>query len=333
MAKRIVIVGAGWYGLYLAKILLKKGILDAEITIIDKNRSIFEESSRYNQCRLHLGFHYPRSFETRQLCMDGFFRFINEFPDVSYDIPENSYVISDSSILDYQTYCAIFSHEGYEFDVRNRIGIRHGKGIVVTERGIDPMKAKQHFENELIGRVQFMFAHTVIGCYDKHLELLTENNTKLTVDFDMCYDCSNFQAPIGPQPNVVFEKTITLLYHYRKLECVFGALTVMDGPFFSIFPYDLNQQIYTLTHVKYTIINDTDWTLEKVRAEMENEVIEYYPDFPTDFEYRGFFISPKTKPVSRSDSRHLLISHVSPSITRVSCGKITGIFQMVDTIL
>jgi L-2-hydroxyglutarate oxidase LhgO len=34
-----------------------------DVTIFDKNKHLFLETSNNNQNRLHMGYHYPRSFE------------------------------------------------------------------------------------------------------------------------------------------------------------------------------------------------------------------------------------------------------------------------------
>lgn len=336
LSPKIVIIGAGWYGLYLAKKMLALS-LNGTITIVDRCSDIFESASRYNQCRLHLGFHYPRSAETRKLCRDGFQRFMEEFGDVTYEIPNNFYAIAENSLLDFDSYCAIFAHERYDFEVSSFPALHQTdqRVLMVRERAIDPLKAKCHFQAALEGKVRFLLGCTVTGVVDEpdRRQVLLSSNSSL--DFDKCYDCTNFQAPIGLAVAVAFENTITLLYRRRK-NVAFGALTIMDGPFFSIFPY-ADGNIYSLTHVKYTVVqgNVSATTASETRSAMEQDVCQYYTTFLEDFDYVGYFFSPKTKPTTRSraDSRHLMIVQLSPNVTRVSCGKITGIFQMTDALI
>ena len=56
--KKILIVGAGWYGCHLGLYLKEKGF---NISIFEKKSDIFLGSSGKNQFRLHQGYHYPRS--------------------------------------------------------------------------------------------------------------------------------------------------------------------------------------------------------------------------------------------------------------------------------
>jgi hypothetical protein len=333
---KIVIIGAGWYGLYIA---LKK-VAD-EVVIIERDAEIFTGASRHNQCRLHQGFHYPRSFETRRLCRMGFDRFMEEFPQLTYTIERNWYMVSEDSLLDLETYLAIFSHEGYDYKLvpawQNRIAIE------VTERGIDPAATASFFAANL-PHVVWRFNHNVdtidaeAGQVRGQKQGLGEAEAEAFCEsFDFCYDCTNLQVPwnslVGlPQQlniiDVVYEQTTTLLYK-KTGETPFGALTIMDGPFLSIFPYDLQNSIYSLTHVVYSPYQPhLSDNLETLRARMETDACKYYPGFLSHFEYVGYFKSPKTKPVSRSDSRKLLQLRVAPNVERISCGKITGIFQL-----
>ena len=66
---KIAIIGAGWFGCHIAYELMNDG---HEIKIYEKENDIFLGASGFNQNRLHLGFHYPRSFITREQSKKGF---------------------------------------------------------------------------------------------------------------------------------------------------------------------------------------------------------------------------------------------------------------------
>lgn len=346
--KKIVIVGAGWYGLYIAQRL--SGSANTMITIIDKEKTIFAGASTYNQCRLHLGFHYPRSHETRRLCKSGFEMFMSEFGHLTYAIPDNWYVIAQESVLDFETYRGIFEHEQYAFETRAvdakiLCNVDSSTVISVAERGIDPVKAAAHFSELLMHKrsnVTFLFQHevTAIDCVLNVVNVMSTGcSTTTAIPFDYCYDCTNFRVPnviggIGVTPDVLYEQTITLLYTVGRHPMSsglynstkpFGALTVMDGPFFSIFPYNNDSSIYSLTHVKHSAKGHFTPSL---KIDIEADVVRYFPTFHEHFTYVGWFGSPKTKPISNSDSRRLLQLRVAPNVERISCGKITGIFLL-----
>ena len=94
---KIIIIGGGWYGCYSALLLQDK----YEIILIEKNNDIFNESSYYNQNRLHLGYHYPRNYKTRNLCKNGYNKFLKKFEKLNIvnKINNNYYLISNESFI------------------------------------------------------------------------------------------------------------------------------------------------------------------------------------------------------------------------------------------
>ena len=66
---KIAIIGAGWFGCHLASELKNDG---HSILLFEKEKDIFAGASGNNQNRLHLGYHYPRSYITREQSKKGF---------------------------------------------------------------------------------------------------------------------------------------------------------------------------------------------------------------------------------------------------------------------
>lgn len=120
------------------------------------------------------------------------------------------------------------------------------------------------------------------------------------------------------------------------------AYTVMDGPFFSLYPYDPQQQTYTLTSVPHGVV----WrgrsladapapaavNVKNVRAAVELQTIALMPQFPAMFAYDHAFFSWKTKPVTSTDDRAVRITE-RPYGLHVWGGKITGMFEAADAVL
>ena len=68
--KKVLIIGAGWFGCHLLKLKQKKIFFkNFEKTIV------FSSQSGFNSNRLHMGFHYPRASKTRHQCVNGFVNF------------------------------------------------------------------------------------------------------------------------------------------------------------------------------------------------------------------------------------------------------------------
>jgi L-2-hydroxyglutarate oxidase LhgO len=57
--ENIIVIGTGWYGCHITTIL-KQYPDKFTITMIDSKNDIFDNSSYYNQNRLHYGYHYSR---------------------------------------------------------------------------------------------------------------------------------------------------------------------------------------------------------------------------------------------------------------------------------
>lgn len=71
-----IVVGAGIYGLYAAKILAEKGI---KVAVAEYDDEPFQRASYINQARVHNGYHYPRSVSTANKLAKYYQRFNEEF--------------------------------------------------------------------------------------------------------------------------------------------------------------------------------------------------------------------------------------------------------------
>ena len=54
----VIIIGGGFFGVSLALFL---GTITKKVILIERENDILNRSSKYNQARVHTGFHYPRS--------------------------------------------------------------------------------------------------------------------------------------------------------------------------------------------------------------------------------------------------------------------------------
>jgi len=332
MIKNIIIIGTGWYGCYAAFLLQDL----YNVTLIEKNSNIFDNSSYYNQNRLHLGYHYIRNHKTRVLCKLGFYKFIEKFNDTKIidRIHKNLYLISDKSFIDYETIYAIYKYNNYNFDIieNNKFKNIHKNMLNVDECVINSTKAKDFFSNNL--KCKILYNKKVISINN---QIITFNdNTCMTTD--LIIDCTYNSLNLSTK-EYIYEKTISLLY--KKIKIIsFDAITIVDGDFFSLYPHDLNNNIYTLTDVEFTPliksvnINDIhnfildESKLNDTKLNMVNKVKYYYHNFEEEFVYIGYFLSNKTKLISNSDSRECNIEKINDYLITINCGKITGIFDM-----
>jgi nucleoside-diphosphate-sugar epimerase len=318
---RYGIIGAGWYGCHLSKNILNSGYI---VNLFEKNSKIFQESSTKNQNRLHMGFHYPRSFKTRKLCIQNYNKFLKEYNEFLYDISENYYLISNDSIIDFETYTNIFNYEQISFEHSNVYFPNTCGVILVKEKYIDSYKAGKYFETILLN----------ILILNKKIDNLYD------IEYDYIIDCTNNQMEnikfINNQ-SIYYELTISLLYESNTNNI--SAFTVVDGPFVSLFPHKIDENLYSLTHVIYTPVfisdkfNDikkyeiNETKIELIKNKMENEIKKYIPTFENKYKYKSYFLSTKCKFENKTDNRDLVILQNKNTFS-IFCGKISGIYNL-----
>jgi hypothetical protein len=322
---KIAIIGGGWVGCHLAAKLFR----EHDVSLYEKNQNLFQETSYNNQNRLHLGYHYARSFKTRELCKNTFDRFLSEYSFLVKDVPNNWYCIESSkSIVDYGTYLQIFKGNDH-YEVPNIF--KNVEGVLNTnEKQIDFEAAYEFFNYEL-------------GSLHIQSEISKQELKSLSKRYDLVIDCTNNHLEHKHKTNSFFETTVS--YLYKKIKPTpFDAITMVDGDFFSIYPY--KDDLYTVTDVKHTpikrfksskpikkyneAIKKNNFLLNNSK-EIEKKILKYYPEFLDTFKYNGYFLSTKSKIISGSDHRYPIIV---PKNNIIHCftGKIQGIYIIEDYI-
>ena len=328
----IVLVGAGWYGCHIALELLKQNY---EIRLVDKANAFFNGSSARNQNRLHLGYHYPRSADTIDECRRGFAAFKTTYPTLSIPIPNNLYLLAQDSRTGVTEFSNRFAHEGELLFVEGRTPFARTRGLKptmfqVAEEYIDNQTAAAFFSQQLAPHFQQLPPHAFESIEALRSMLEMREN-------DWIVNCTyNHLAPI---PMDHYELYCSLVYH---IPGSLFAVTIMDGPYFSIYPYDLEKRLYTVTSVRHGVAwRGTDpsqavWSVareKEIRTAVESEVTGILPEFPTIAQYTQCFLSWKTKPVTKGDDDRSLRFSVTGHTISLYGGKITGIFDAAEQVL
>jgi hypothetical protein len=286
---------------------------------------------------LHLGYHYPRSYKTRDICLKGYNKFINKYRELVDFIDNNYYCISNDSIIDFNTYKQIYNLPNYKHSFVENSFLNNIDGNIINtqEKIINSDRAKKYFKENVKSEIKFNYK----------VNKIIQKNNKVYVNDELCcdllFDCTYNQLGLSNK-KYIYESTISLLYERTNYEEEYDSLTIMDGSFFSLFPRDINRKIYTLTHVKYTpyiksdsFINlNTTISNEKVleiKNNMESEVKKYLPNFLKKFKYLSYFTSYKCKLITNNDNRDCIIEK-NNNIISVNCGKIIGIFELEEYI-
>lgn len=348
---RVFILGCGLYGCHAAMMFKS---LNIDFVMADISQEIFSGSSSKNQNRLHLGFHYPRSYKTRKECKEGYGKFIEAYNHSLEEIENNMYLIDNNSTIDFETYKHIYSFENISYkdnQSTSAIPFEYNasmfQGMIRTdEKFINHRKLAEFFKHHLTSHM--------IPDFDFNKLIMTPTTIEYSnTTYDLLLDCTYFQAPLPlpysqTHPSFEYELCISLLYKFNspKSEPLFG-FTVMDGGFFSIYPYDPENNIYSLTDVVLTpvlksmcfdvvrtykeYLESSPWSIEIIKTKFEDNIKKYIPRFYDYFTYNSFYLSYKTKPRNTStDDRSLIhvYDQTYPKVHRFCGGKLTGIFTM-----
>jgi len=246
---------------------------------------------------------------TRNECRIGCERFTSKYPELSEEV-KSIYVIAKKSILDFNTYISIFEHENETFEIISmedleKLGFNlnnemvDGKNVIITkEHWINFKKAGEMFEEKFRNHM------LKYNPKDMFLHEMKYGSKIYTHIFDATY------GQLYKFNETIFEACITLVY--KKKSGLTGkqiGITIVDGEFFSLYPYIPSQNLFTLTHVKLTpmfistnisdvheyIENLTSNDIMERRDLIENDVSKLHMNLLDTFEYNSFFISTKTK--------------------------------------
>ena len=265
--KDVVIIGAGIYGLYSA-LYLANNNSDMKIFISECEKDAVTRATYANQARVHMGYHYPRSFSTAKKTADYFREFNEEFNFCINKKFEQIYAISSN-----------FSWtDATQFE-------RFCEAVRIPYEKINPNK---YFQDSMIESAYRTEEYT----YDANiLRDYFLKQIQLHKNVEIVYECRPIEAKcVGKQYVITFSddrvcqtefvlnttysatNIINGMFHldtfdikYELCEIILCELmdqkdsnalldlgvTVMDGPFFSIMPFG-KSGVHSLTSVTFT---------------------------------------------------------------------------------
>lgn len=316
---KIRVLGGGWYGCHLTLALLEVGY---ETELHEVAGHLFSGASGGNPARLHLGFHYPRSRLTRAACQDHHSAFMQRYGQLTRAVPVNIYAIADQeSLVDFGTYRQVLKGEIEYITIEKpeEFGLQNVEGALLTgERHIVIDEARKHF-TEALGN---------------HVRLNQEPGKVDDSRWDWTIDCT-FCALDGQNIDR-YEPCVTGLLKGET----YTAVTIMDGPFPSIYPWDEKQGLNSLTSAKFTplarcatrqeaeaILASTPKTDIAARCQsMYQQIARYWP-MVENYSIEDCKLSIRAMPKSGSDARLVDVVRVGEKVLRVRAGKIDAILH------
>lgn len=320
----IRVLGGGWYGCHLTAELSASGL---DVELHEARPGLFEGASGGNPARLHQGFHYPRSRLTRAACLDHAERFMGLYGHLTRAVPVNLYAIAaQDSLVDFGTFQQVLQGEVPFVPVYDpaEFGLVGCEGALLTgERHIVIDEARRHFEDKLGHLVTFNSRPAVVD----------DPRYELTID---CTFCAMDEEAIDR-----YEPCLTSLLKGPTDR----AITIMDGPFPSIYPWNEQLGLSSLTSARYTPLSrgckshaaasdELDKALHHggeglaARAcDMADQIAAYYPGARALYELADFRLSVRAMPRSGADARLVDVVAIGERAIRVRAGKIDAVFR------
>lgn len=259
-----VVVGGGFYGARLAVLL---GELGKRVLLVEREAELLARASLRNQARVHNGYHYPRSILTSLRSRLNYARFVDEYADcVDRSFPHYYAVgrrMSKITAAQFIEFC-------------RRIGAPLSPAPASVHKLFDAERIDSVFEvqecafdatklrGRLIRELRDAGVDVAVNTEAKRIATsgtgtvvtLEQDDTRFGVEADLVLNCTysrlnrllvnSAAAPI-PMKHELTEMALV----EPPAELSGAAVTVMDGPFFSLMPYP-SRGLFTLSHVRYT---------------------------------------------------------------------------------
>lgn len=335
---RICILGAGWFGCFIADELIKKGF---QVKIYEKEKDIFLNASGNNQNRLHLGFHYPRSSITRKLSKSGFKIFKKQLSKFSKKVKNNYYAVAKSpdSKIDFKKYCSVMRKEKYSFKNVNPDFfpyLKNLEGVINCDEELILLeKVKKYYKKILKKNILFNYEVKAIG--KKQKKYIIDSK-----EYDMVINCTSLQFGETKIKNILHEYCAIFLY--RSVKKNHPAVTIMDGPFFTLFPWNgkRNYGLYSVEgsrilvgdnfrSLEKKVNNINKKLLQKIRIKIEKKFSYFYPSFKKEFKFVKFLNSYRIIVKNKNDTRTCVVKEKNNFIDIFS-GKIDHIFYALKEV-
>jgi glycine/D-amino acid oxidase-like deaminating enzyme len=261
-----LVIGGGFYGCSIA-LALKRDLGLARVSLVEREAALMARASYANQARLHNGYHYPRSLTTAWRSRVNLPLFVAEYRGCVVDEVASVYCVarrnSKVSARQFVKFCGQIGADIRQappplarlFDARAVEAV-----FLATEYAFDAAKLRAQIA-------------TALADADVDVQLSSEiRSVHLQADGDVCAEVQSTTGQHLIAADWLFNCTYAGLNSLHGLGCTSArlkfeltelalvampdelaglAVTVMDGPFFSILPFP-DRGLHTLSHVRYT---------------------------------------------------------------------------------
>lgn len=348
-----IVVGGGYCGCRIALHLRARGL--KHVALIEQEPMIMGRASRWNQARVHGGYHYPRASTTARACRRSYQRFIDENRDCTVQGIRAVYaIVRDSRVSPVQ-----FEQLCQTIDAPLRLAPRAIKNMfdptlveavyLADEVSFDATVLSRRVSRDLAGAgVTVMLGHPVtrIGTDGG---AATVDVAARTLHAELVFNCTyaalgSMGLPLRANLRREWAEIALIEPPPDLVDC---SVTVMDGPFFSAMPFPaLNA--HTLSHVRFTPV--ASWKAHEptpsAAAEfgvgrslnavaMIRDASRYLPAM-RNARLRGSIFETKTILTDNDDNdgRPILLekSEIVPGAYSILSGKIDNVYDIIERI-
>ena len=274
-----IIIGAGLYGLYAA---LRCGRRKERILVLECDDAPFKRATYINQARVHMGYHYPRSYSTAVKSAHYFERFCRDYGFCIHSGFDQVYATSSDFSWTNATQFRRFCHNaGIRCD--DIAPSKYFKdnmcdgAFLTREYTYDAQILKKYFLREIakLGNVEIRCKARIetISRQAEHYRIQTEDGKNAESGFvlNATYASVNqISAMLGFEPIKIKYELCEIILCTVSDELKNIGLTVMDGPFFSIMPFG-KTGYHSLTAVTFTPHNTSYGTVPAFECQTGNK--------------------------------------------------------------
>lgn len=255
-----IIIGGGLYGLYSALLCGEKG---EDVIVLEYDKEPFMRATYINQARVHMGYHYPRSYSTAIKSAHYFERFNKDYEECILSDFEQIYATSAdfswSNAEQFQKFCKATNIRCEEVPTSRYFKEGKCDGAFLTK---EYTYDAQLLKNKLLKQIscynniklQFEARISQIAIDGKYYTVTLDDGTIYKSEFvlNATYASVNqILNKIGFEPFKIKYELCEIILCKVNDKLKHTGLTVMDGPFFSIMPFG-KTGYHSLTAVTFT---------------------------------------------------------------------------------
>jgi hypothetical protein len=296
---KIAVVGGGIFGSVAAIFLSQEG---HQVSLFEQHNDLLMGASRNNQNRLHLGFHYPRDFETAQQSLKGFNEFRRLFEEECFAAFPMYYAISAhnsrTNAFEYQTFMkkANLNFENVDIRTLTEFGldtktISHAwkvfEGVVDNDLLRDKIRQKLQCSGAELRFAEKVYSVS-LAAENWIIELASSTETfDVVIKATYGVDEITYEKKSSEEAKSLYQATLVM-------ECEFPAtpfgITVMDGDFISVLPKGRSSKflIYAPTpsvlgessapnHLEHFLCSPK--AIQSALTNLESRFISFFPEY------------------------------------------------------